>query len=490
MRVETMDVARAVFDSFPHPIAIVELDTYRVVAANLKAQAGMMGPASTCYELLEGRSEPCHPTEFACPVEYVAQTWIPVTIERTLSLEGGSARVLEITGFPLRDASGQVLYVALLSVDVTDRRKAQHSEVAHERFKAVGELASVVAHRFNNLLQVVVSGTQVALADLGAGDPVQARRTLEDILASVAESQRAVDGLRATASVRHEKSFDDERADLSVVVGQAVSLVQPASRFQEPPSSDAVRLEESLVSGCLVRGRTAELLELATGIIQHAVDAAPGGSIVRVRTQPLDRKVALSVEHPDSASRDADAGAAKARRAEAVLVPIRLLAERLGGSLSVRRSEEGGWAYVVTLPCAREETRPTGPLADRMSILVIDDDRAVLAAVEDSLSRAGHDVVTAPSGRTGLEILRHRKVDAVVSDFAMPEMDGLEVSQAMKEFFGLRGEDRPAFVLLTGWLSDQNRARVDAAAVDRVLTKPVDPERIVGVIRQLRGPGG
>jgi len=111
-----------------------------------------------------------------------------------------------------------------------------------------------------------------------------------------------------------------------------------------------------------------------------------------------------------------------------------------------------------------------------MKILIVEDDAVSLKLLEAVLLREGHEVVTAADGRQAWEIFDREPVRAIISDWMMPEMDGLELCHRV------RAREKTAytyFILLTS--IDANRDNVRKAmreGVDDFLNKPVDPEAI------------
>ena len=111
-----------------------------------------------------------------------------------------------------------------------------------------------------------------------------------------------------------------------------------------------------------------------------------------------------------------------------------------------------------------------------MKILIVEDDAVTLKLLEAVLLREGHEVVTAVDGRQAWEIFDREPVRAIISDWMMPEMDGLELCHRV------RAREKTAytyFILLTS--IDANRDNVRKAmmeGVDDFLNKPVDPEAI------------
>ncbi len=104
------------------------------------------------------------------------------------------------------------------------------------------------------------------------------------------------------------------------------------------------------------------------------------------------------------------------------------------------------------------------------SVLVIDDDPAILRMYKRGLVDAGYNVVTAPGGRRAIEILKEREFDAVVSDLSMPEVDGFVVLDAV-----LKDQPTTAFVMVTGDGTIERAVEAMRRGASDFVTKPVDP---------------
>ncbi len=125
-------------------------------------------------------------------------------------------------------------------------------------------------------------------------------------------------------------------------------------------------------------------------------------------------------------------------------------------------------------------------------VLVVDDSRLQRRILIASLKRWGYEVREADSGLSALEICKERQPDLVISDWMMPEMDGLEFCRQFRE---LQREDYGYFILLTSKSEKDEIARGLDAGADDFLTKPVDPaelrarivagERILRIEREL-----
>ncbi len=129
-----------------------------------------------------------------------------------------------------------------------------------------------------------------------------------------------------------------------------------------------------------------------------------------------------------------------------------------------------------------------------MKILAVEDDPVARAVLRQGLRRLGHEVVEAADGREAWELLEKEPVRVVVSDWVMPESDGLDLCQHVR---GRVGGEYVYFILLTSSdATEENRRAAAEAGVDDFLTKPLDllelwtrlrvAERILRYTRQVR----
>ena len=112
-------------------------------------------------------------------------------------------------------------------------------------------------------------------------------------------------------------------------------------------------------------------------------------------------------------------------------------------------------------------------------VLVVDDDPVVARSFDRVLSDKGYRVVTASDGREALNKLGADEYDVVFTDIRMPGMDGIEVAERVKS-------RRPwvPVVIITGYGTEANEARAEAAGVSDFLRKPLSPEMIEASARK------
>jgi two-component system, OmpR family, response regulator len=119
-------------------------------------------------------------------------------------------------------------------------------------------------------------------------------------------------------------------------------------------------------------------------------------------------------------------------------------------------------------------------------ILVIDDEPEIRRLVRICLTVDGHQVIEAADGRAAIEVLRDRRLDLLLLDLMMPEVDGWAVLAAVA---GMARGRRPRVVVLSALAEDLNAARARLCGADAYVQKPFDPFAMEELIDRLLAGG-
>ncbi len=331
---------------------------------------------------------------------------------------------------------------------VTERRQ-RDLERELQRSQALQSLAVMaggVAHDFNNLLCGVVGNAEVGLRKLPSDAPPVLSRCFNEILIFAGEAALLSKQMLAYAGRR---SLAIQALELNLELSAALRLLHATV---ESKAQLVLELGEGLPP---VGADRVQLRQVVSNLILNALDAMQGTrGTLTLRTESVRLEAPFQEPYGVVAGgylkvTVSDTGAGICPEARARLFEPFFSTKGAGrgmglaaasgivrahrGWLGVDETSTQGTSFSVLLPVAKESlprrssTPPPSDAAPAVrSILLIDDEPAVRLVTGRMLSELGHQVVTADSGRRGIEILKERpdSIDLVVLDLTMPEQSG------------------------------------------------------------------
>lgn len=384
--------------------------------------------------------------------------------------------------------------------DITEIKKAEELAITSEKLKAVGELAGGVAHNFNNLLQIVLGCSQLALTDLELGNVTRARDNLEQIVESSRFGAQTVKRLQDFARVRRDDlAVRIKVFDLADTVDEAIEMSKPWWKTKPEKNGVAITLNRYVRKGCLVKGNENELFEVIVNLIKNAAEALDKGGELRIRTSVDDDTAVLTVEDNGVGIPEENLGrvfapfwTTKGPQGTGMgLSSSYGIVQRHGGEIAVESERGEGTSFTVRLPLSAEQPKPRERPVRRtvsfeLNVLIVDDMPAVIKQLEGGLSSYGQTVYSASSGPVALEIFRETPIDVVICDLAMPEMNGWQVGEEIRRICEERQTAKPIFIMLTGWGGQiHEEDKMLQSGVDMILEKPVDIGKLSEVIEEL-----
>jgi signal transduction histidine kinase len=362
-----------------------------------------------------------------------------------------------------------------------DLRTTQTRVVEGETLRAMGQMASGMAHHVNNLLAVISGRTQLLLVRATAPE---ARRPLEIIQRATFDAADVVRRVLGFASMQPTPA--GAPVDFNEIVREVVELTRP--RWRDEAQMHALTIDVRLELGDIapVAGEAPALREVVMNLIFNAIDALRTGGTIRISTWGADTWVFCAVAD-DGVGMDDDV---RRRALEPFfttkgpqgtglgLSVAHSIVQRHRGELSLRPNDPRGTVVTLRLPQAAPgatTTEPTStPEGPPLRILIIDDELTVREALADSLTEDGHAVIQAASGPEGLARLADGvTVDVVVTDLGMPEMTGWDVARAVRT----RHPGLPVG-LITGWAVALEISDEERRGVDFLIAKPYTMEAL------------
>jgi len=391
------------------------------------------------------------------------------------------------------------LYEALQGA-YQDLRETQQTVMQQERLRALGQIASGIAHDINNALSPAALYAQSMLAH----QPGLSERSREQL----AVIQSAIDAVAQT--VQRMRAFYLPRGmehtltpvDINQVLMQVIDLTR--ARWSNIPQERGVVVHvESDLDADLpkILGAENEMRDGLTNLLMNAVDAMPDGGTITLRTRQVVRDHQVIVEVQDTGIGMSETTRSrclepffttKGERGTGLGLPsVFGMVQRHGGDFEIDSELGRGTTMRMIFPRAPSGTAASElqfvPPPRPLRLLLIDDDPLLLRSLRDALELDEHEVVTADGGQAGIDAFAHAvksgpQFDAVITDLGMPYVDGRKVAARVRQLSG-----QIPIIMLTGWGHRLIASADQPEHVDRVLSKPPKMAEIRGALTELVG---
>ncbi|MGC8660482.1 MAG: hybrid sensor histidine kinase/response regulator, partial [Desulfomonilaceae bacterium] len=384
--------------------------------------------------------------------------------------------------------------------DITDIKRAEETNARTERLRAIGELASGVAHNFNNLLQVIMGSAELALVNLKNGDLSMVSIAMERLRDSARYGSETVKRLQSFARIRANDSDSEIGTfDLSDVAKRSYEMSKPLWKTNPERDGINVEMELNLADGCFISGKDSELFEVLLNLIKNSVESMPGGGRITITTMIDGSDVVLKVQDTGVGIAKSDfdrlfdpfwtsKGPAGTGLGLAVTHGI---VKRHGGVISVESDVGKGSTFIIKIPLAVGATEKTAgsiveTLPQKLNVLIVDDSKTVLMVLGDLLAIHNYTIFAANSGQEAIDTYQRENIDIIISDLGMPGITGWEIGRIVKSICAKKGTPKTPFILLTGWGGQSLEPdKISDCGIDGILEKPVDFRGLLQMIGRL-----
>jgi PAS domain S-box-containing protein len=406
------------------------------------------------------------------------------------SFSSGECEFLKQLSEHVALAAHQAQLYGALQTAYEDLQQTREAVMQQERLRALGQMASGIAHDINNAISPVALYTD-SLLEREPNLSAQGRGQLEII-------QRAIHDVAATvARLREFYRQRDTKISLAPVqlnqlVSQVVDLTR--ARWSDMPQQRGIVIhaQTSLAEDLpIIMGVESEIREALTNLIFNAVDAMPDGGTLTLRTRVVGsasapRQIELDVSDTGSGMEEEARRrclepffTTKGERGTGLgLAMVYGMVQRHGATIEIESALGRGTTMRFSFPAPAEsahvpaQSQTSLAMPTDLRILVVDDDPAVLKSLQDALQGDGHSIVTASGGQAGIAAFLTARAQgnpfhAVITDLGMPYVDGRQVCAAVKA-----AAPNTIVLLLTGWGQRFATEGDTPLNVDSALSKP------------------
>jgi len=421
-----------------------------------------------------------------------------------------------INDSPIFDSKGKLIGIVGVSTDNTLRRRAEEEREnlllrerearaqAEDANRLKDEFLATLSHELRNPLNVVIGYSEI----LRRSDETQKHsfvvKAAETIRRNaLAQSQLVSDLLDLSRLQMGKLSLDRQPLSLSTVIRDAVETV--SAQVAAKSISLSIELDPEIL---VVEGDAVRLGQIAWNLLNNAVKFTPGGGEIKVTLdqESDDAKLVVAdsgqgispefLPHVFEIFRQADASSSRRQGGMGIgLALVKEITELHDGR--VQAESEGinrGARFTVWIPLYKaganvlqeEQVGTTGALHSKF-ILVVDDSTESTEMLGKLLEMEGAFVDVARSGAEALAIAGKKRFDLIISDISMPEMDGYQLLSELRKLPEM--ENVPA-VALTGYGRTTDVERAHAEGFAQHLTKPLDIDQLLQIVRHLTGNNG
>ncbi len=420
----------------------------------------------------------------------------------------GEWRTLESNASPVRNHSGEIEKIVVVSRDITERKLAeqmlrQRDEQLRQaqKMEAVGRLSGGIAHDFNNLLGVIIGYSESLEHQLPPEDPL--RKSAEQIRKA---GERAASLTHQLLAFSRQQVLQPKVLDLNAVV---LDMGKMLRRLIGVDIELTTRLDSQLGR---VKADQSQIEQVIVNLAVNARDAMPEGGSLVIETSNtfLDETLARGLPFlrpgPHILLTVSDTGTGMdlstqrhifepffttkppGKGTGLGLATVYGVVKQSGGVVGVESKQGKGSRFKIYLPQA--ESSGVAPSPDPVrresskrddTILLVEDEEALLNLTAAALSENGYKVLTARDGVQALEVARTfaQPIHLLLTDVAMPRMGGPTLARQMVE---LRPGIRVLF--MTGNAGRDPALQADLPANIEPLAKPFSRVALIGYVRQ------
>lgn len=423
----------------------------------------------------------------------------PWDIEYRLLLKDGSKKWVHAVGEPVFDIAGKTTCLIGIIQDITARKNADETLRRSQKLDALGQLTGGIAHDYNNMLGVIMGYAE--LLDRSLNDHPKQKKYANEIISAGKRGAKLTQKLLAFSQ---KNVSDPKKLNIN-------NLLQNIRHMLEKTLTVRVKLafdfEKNLWPVLLDdSGMEDAILNMSINAM-HAIEGT-GQLTFRTRNEHINESegkplnlnagdyVTLSISDTgtgmDTVTREkifepfystkGDKGTGLG------LSQVYGFVQHSDGAIAVYSEPHHGTEFILYFPCYRggdgdektEEQHRSVNFTGSETILVVDDEPALLELTCEILTYQGFKVISSESAKKALEIIEYEQIDLLISDIIMPEMDGYQLAAIVQEKY-----PSIKIQLASGFADETNMDMIDEILQQNILLKPFNSKTLLQRIKEL-----
>jgi PAS domain S-box-containing protein len=372
---------------------------------------------------------------------------------------------------------------------------------AEDANRAKDEFLTILSHELRTPLTPIIGWVQ--MMQTGILPTAEFNQALSVISRNAQSLKRLINDLLDMSAIMSGKMrIDETLLSLADVLSESVDTMRPYAREAN------VDLQLEIADGAsamVIKGDRSRLSQIFCNILHNAIKFSPTGGYVQVSCEARDSAAIVRIADQGEGIpaeflpfvferfRQADGSRTRAYGGLGLgLALVKSFVQAHGGTVEAASNGAGkGSEFVVKLP---REALPTGENgkneakldleknAKRARVLIVEDQPDTLEMLATHFQTRGYETLPCSSAAEAIQIADREPFDILISDIAMPEIDGLQLIRTLRQKKGLEGI--PA-IALTGYASEKDAETAIAAGFNTHLAKPIEPARLSAAVERL-----
>jgi two-component system NtrC family sensor kinase len=378
-----------------------------------------------------------------------------------------------------------------VKTQMAELERAQNQLLQAEKMSAIGRLVAGVAHELNNPLTAIVGYSQLLL------ETCQDQETCEDLERINREAQRSARIVQNLLAFSRQQKLEKRPVELNTVLEKTIDLL--SYQLQVDNITIVPEISQQHIR---VMADNYQLQQVFINIItnaHHAMRSAHGRGTLIIRSEKtrqgtariyfvddgpgIPSEIARRVFDPFFTTKDVGEGTGLG-----LSICLGIVQEH-EGEIWLQENDKPGATFVIELPLYRDRKQsrkakravPVPLSTDRLSILVVDDEREITLLLQRVLEAEGHQVATVHDGLQARRALEQQAFDIVICDLKMPGMGGRELYDYIKHAHPALAN---RIIFSTGDTVSEDSWSFLSQTEDRYISKPFKPRQVLAKIRE------
>ena len=379
--------------------------------------------------------------------------------------------------------------VGISFTDITDIKQAEKVSIESHRLSAIGEMASSIAHDFNNSLQLMMGNLEIIKLQNNLSVTVREHiNNIGSLIKDVASRTKSIQNF----GDKNNYNTEFESLDLNQVIAESIKQSRPLWKDEMEKIGLKININTDYGEIPNIFFNKGALSSIIYNLIKNSVEAMPEGGEIAVKTGiktegifltcmdngiGMNQQTKLKIFQPFYTTKGYKTGRGLG------MSGVYSVIKEAGGSVKVKSTSLGkGTTIEVVLPANQLEKikiiEEAVSIKNSLRVLYVEDEAIIALSSKKIIEALGHKCDIELSGEKALISLDKKKYDVIITDIGMPGMNGWQLAAAVKNKFG----DAIKIIIASGW--NINEKELKRHEIDYCLTKPYTKEEIKKVFSQ------